>query len=220
MSLFGKGVIFDLDGVLVDTDVCHFHSWKQIAEELGIPFSEEDNHHMRGVSRKESLMLMTHGKIELDNERIQEILLKKNDVYKRMIEEKGEKLIVRGAPEFVLALRRLGCATALSSCSKNVSKIMEVSGLDAKLFDAVVDGDMIAKCKPDPEIFLKAAELMGAPPARCVVFEDAQSGVEAAKRAGMKAFGVGPAPLEGCVATRKRISEYSVVDVESVLANA
>jgi len=211
-----KGIIFDLDGVLVDTDICHYLSWKNIADSLGIPFDEDINHLIRGVSRRESLMIINNGRLKFSEDEIEKIMEDKNSVYIEMIKRRGKSLLIPGALEFVTKLKNMSYKLAVSSCSRNVNTILEVSGLGQKWFDAVVDGNMIAKSKPDPEIFLMAAEQMGVVPASCVVFEDAPAGIEAAMKAGMVAFGVGPATLKHCHLKKDSIAEFTVEDIKSV----
>ncbi|MGE5594089.1 MAG: beta-phosphoglucomutase [Betaproteobacteria bacterium] len=183
--------IFDLDGVVVDTAKYHYLAWKRLANELGFDFSPEDNERLKGVSRMRSLeILLEIGGLALDEEKKVELAEKKNQWYVEYISKLSPSEILPGASEFICGLRRLGIKTALASASKNAPIILKGLGIEA-LFDAVVDGNTASKAKPDPEVFLLAAARLGADPRRCAVFEDAEAGVVAARRAGMFAVGVG-----------------------------
>jgi len=186
-----KACIFDLDGVIVDTAKYHYLAWKKLADELGINFTQKDNERLKGVSRKQSLeIILELGNLKL-NEKEKEVLAeKKNKWYIEYISRMGKSEIFPGVETFIDILRENNIKTAIASASKNTCTILERLGLEGK-FDVIIDGTMITKAKPDPEIFLKAAKYLKVNPTECVVFEDAVAGVEAAKRAGMKVIGVG-----------------------------
>lgn len=187
-----QGCIFDLDGVIVDTAKYHYLAWKRLAKELGFEFTEKDNERLKGVSRMESLeILLSVGGIKIDSyEEKVKLAEKKNNWYVEYINKMTEDEILPGVKEFLNLLTQNGIKIAIGSASKNTMTILNRIGL-IKFFDAVVDGTKITKAKPDPEVFLKAAEELGLNASECCVFEDALAGIEAAKRAGMKVVGVG-----------------------------
>ncbi|MFN4223935.1 MAG: beta-phosphoglucomutase [Fervidobacterium nodosum] len=187
-----KACIFDLDGVIVDTAKYHYLAWKRLAHELGFEFTEKDNEQLKGVSRMHSLeILLSVGNIKIDDEKKKEELAeKKNNWYVEYISRMTEEEILPGVKEFLNLLRDNGIKIAIGSASKNTLTILERIGLK-DFFDVVIDGTKISKAKPDPEVFLKAAQELNIPPEECCVFEDAIAGIEAAKRAGMKVIGVG-----------------------------
>ncbi|HCI29591.1 MAG TPA: beta-phosphoglucomutase [Fervidobacterium sp.] len=187
-----KACIFDLDGVIVDTAKYHYLAWKRLANELGFEFTEKDNERLKGVSRMESLdILLSIGGIRInDNKEKERLAAKKNDWYVEYVSQMTESEILPGVQDFLKLLKENGIKTAIGSVSKNTMLILERIKLVAH-FDVIVDGHKITKAKPDPEVFLKAAEELNVEPPLCCVFEDAIAGVRAAKRAGMKVVGVG-----------------------------
>lgn len=192
-----RACIFDLDGVIVDTARFHFLAWKRLAQELGIAFNEEDNERLKGVSRMQSLhILLELGNVKLSKERMASLADRKNDWFVEYVEAMKPADIFPGVPELITALRKGGYKIGLASSSKNAPRVVELLGI-AKNFDAIVDGSMIIDTKPDPEIFLLTAQQLNVEPAACVVFEDAEAGVEAARRAGMRCVGVGSAQQLG-----------------------
>ncbi|RYE28751.1 MAG: beta-phosphoglucomutase [Sphingobacteriaceae bacterium] len=186
-----KACLFDLDGVIVDTAVYHFKSWKRLADELNINFTEHDNERLKGVSRMRSLdIILEIGNVEKTDAEKEELAARKNEWYTEMIYKMKPEEVLPGAREFLETLRKAGIKTALGSASKNSGIILEKTNLTL-LFDAIVDGNHVAKAKPDPEVFLKGAEAVQAKPADCVVFEDAIAGIEAGLAGGMKVVGIG-----------------------------
>ncbi len=187
-----KACIFDLDGVIVDTAKYHYLAWKRLAKELGFEFTEKDNEQLKGVSRMESLeILLRVGNIKIDDPKIKEQLAdKKNGWYVEYINQMTKDEILPGVLDFLKLLKENGIKIAIGSASKNTMTILRRIELD-DYFDVVIDGTKITKAKPDPEVFLKAAEELNIAPEGCCVFEDAVAGIEAAKRAGMKCIGVG-----------------------------
>ncbi len=185
-------VIFDLDGVLVTTDRYHYEAWKDIADASGLPFDETVNHLLRGVSRAESLRrIYAAAAVPLPDDSVfQDQLRRKNDRYVALIEQMGTDDILPGAVPLLQALRAAGIRTAVASASRNAPLVLERTGLHPWL-DAVADGSMVQASKPDPEVFLLAAELLACAPGHCVGVEDAAAGVEAIHQAGMVAVGVG-----------------------------
>ncbi|MCQ2448892.1 MAG: beta-phosphoglucomutase [Clostridia bacterium] len=179
-----KGAIFDLDGVIVDTAVYHYAAWKELAAALGFEFTEADNERLKGVSRMRSLeILLSVGNITASQEQKEVWAAEKNSRYLKLLENLNENSLLPGTKPFLQKLRADGVKIALGSASKNAPLILDNLGI-TDLFDAIVDGNAVSKAKPDPEVFLKGAELLNLDPADCVVFEDAQAGIEAARAAG------------------------------------
>jgi beta-phosphoglucomutase len=186
-----EACIFDLDGVLVDTAKYHFLAWKRLSEELHIEFTEKDNEKLKGVSRMDSLdIILGLGDKELSMNERMILAEKKNNWYRSYILKMDESEILPGVIELLNILKEKGMKIGLGSASKNAPAILNATGLN-KYFDIVIDGNSVEKAKPDPEVFLKGAAALGVENNRCVVFEDAIAGIEAAKRAGMLAIGVG-----------------------------
>jgi beta-phosphoglucomutase len=189
--------IFDLDGVVVDTAKYHYIAWKSIANELGFDFTEEDNERLKGVSRMTSLdILLSIGGVELDQETKLKLADKKNKNYLEYILRMTPDEILPGVKEFITELRSNGVKIALGSASKNAMTILNQLEL-TDYFDVVVDGTHVSNAKPDPEVFLKGAELLKVAPSECVVFEDAEAGVEAAINGKMKCVGIGSPDVLG-----------------------
>ena len=189
-----KAFIFDLDGVLIHTDRFHYLAWKAIADKLKIPFDEAINNRLRGVSRMESLeiILEAYQGVPLTDTQKLALAEEKNDLYRQMLQTMSPKEVSDDVFTTLQALKDRGYLLAVGSSSKNAKFILEKTGLD-KFFDTVSDGTNITRSKPDPEVFLKAAEFLGISPANCIVVEDAASGIDAAKAAGMRAVGIGDA---------------------------
>ncbi|MBN2598258.1 beta-phosphoglucomutase [Labilibaculum sp.] len=189
--------IFDLDGVVVDTAKYHYIAWKSIANELGFDFTEEDNERLKGVSRMTSLdILLSIGGVELDQETKLKLADKKNKNYLEYILRMTPDEILPGVKEFMNELKSNGVKIALGSASKNAMTILNQLEL-TNYFDVVVDGTHVSNAKPDPEVFLKGAELLNVVPSECVVFEDAEAGVEAAINGQMKCVGIGSPEVLG-----------------------
>lgn len=189
-----KAVIFDLDGVLVTTDVLHFKAWKELAEELGIMnFTKADNARQRGVSRMASLevVLEKSDKVYSDEEKL-EFAEKKNTNYVKSLDTLSEADVLPGVNKFLEFLTDKGIKTAVGSASKNAPLILEKTKLLDR-FDAISSGLDTTKSKPDPEVFLLAAKKVGIEPCDCLVVEDSDAGIEAAKAGGMLALAVGEA---------------------------
>lgn len=185
------GFIFDLDGVIVDTAKYHYLAWKNLADELGIAFTEEENEKFKGVSRKRCLeLLLEMGNISVSKEQFDTWLEEKNEDYLKYISKMDENEILPDVTKVLNYLKDKGIPMALGSASKNAVSILEKVDL-MPYFDAIVDGTQVTKAKPDPEVFLIAAKRIGAEPENCVVFEDALAGIEAANIAGMESIGIG-----------------------------
>lgn len=189
-----KAVIFDLDGVLVTTDELHFEAWKALADKLGInDFTKADNVRQRGVSRMASLEVVLEKTDRTFSEEEKLALAEeKNEIYVRSLSALSETDVLSGANEFIDYLKSKGIKTAVGSASKNTPLILEKTKLAGK-FDAVSCGLDTTKSKPDPEVFLIAAKKLGVAPCDCVVVEDSDAGIEAAKTGGMYAIAVGAA---------------------------
>ena len=189
--MWTRACIFDLDGVIVDTAKYHFLAWKRLTDEFGITFTEKDNERLKGVSRMASLdIILEIGGKKLDMSEKMELADMKNKWYVDRINRMTPEEILPGTLEFINELKRNDVKIALGSASRNTPMILERVGIK-NVFDAVADGNSVHKAKPDPEVFLKAAELLGIETARCVVFEDALAGVEASLNAGMICIGIG-----------------------------
>ncbi|MDE6054428.1 MAG: beta-phosphoglucomutase [Lachnospiraceae bacterium] len=188
-----KGVIFDLDGVLVSTDELHYKAWKKLAEELGITdFTKEDDEKQRGVSRMESLeVVLGKGTVAYTQEEKEALAEQKNTYYKEFLQELTQDAVLPGVFENLKFLRERGILIGVGSVSKNTPMILEKTGLKTYI-DKVSCGLDITKSKPDPEVFLVAAQKLGLSNEECLVVEDSAAGIVAAKAAGMKSLGVGP----------------------------
>ncbi len=186
-----KGCIFDLDGVICDTAKYHYLAWKNLAEKLGISFTEQDNERLKGVSRMESLeILLSLGSHLYTDEEKQFFAKQKNEQYIEYINQITRNKLLPGVENLLTNLRENGIKIALGSVSKNAATIIDRLKI-RQLFHAIIDGNNVTHAKPDPEVFLLGAEALGVSPTNCVVFEDAVSGVQAAHRASMKCIGIG-----------------------------
>ena len=196
MILHGiRAVIFDLDGVIVSTDGCHYEAWKQMADQEGIPFTREDNERLRGVSRMDSLeMILEKAERTYSKAEKAKLAALKNAYYKRLIGRLTPDSMLPGALSTLNRLRAGGIRIAVGSSSKNTPVILDRIGL-SDFFDAVADGNEITHSKPDPEVFLLAAKKLCVPPEYCLVVEDANAGVEAALAGGMRVLGIGSASI-------------------------
>jgi beta-phosphoglucomutase len=213
-----KACIFDLDGVLVDTARYHYLAWKRLAlDEFGFLLSVEDNERLKGVSRMQSLdiILSLAGRTlsDLDKERV---ATKKNGWFTEAIHKMDPNEIFPGVKSLLQRLRGDKMKIALASSSKNAKTIINILGIENS-FDVVVDGNMIVNTKPDPEIFLMAARKLNVSPEACLVFEDAEAGVEAAQRAGMKCIGIGsPDQLSKANLVIDAVSQFDFTQLKSI----
>lgn len=208
--------IFDLDGVIVDTAHYHFLAWRRLGQELGIDLTEADNEKLKGVSRMQSLQIILDiGRIDISNERKEALATRKNEWFVEYVEAMKPDEIFPGVKQLLTALRKKGIKVALASSSKNAPRVVELLHIQ-NLFDVIVDGSMIIDTKPDPEIFLLTAQKLGVPAKECVVFEDAEAGVEAAVRAGMKCVGVGSENLQKADRVVKKTSDFKLEDLNSI----
>ncbi|MBW4477442.1 MAG: beta-phosphoglucomutase [Tolypothrix brevis GSE-NOS-MK-07-07A] len=191
-----RGFIFDLDGVLTDTAEFHYLAWQKLADEEGLPFNREANEALRGVSRRESLLLIIGNHKKYLEAEIHQMMERKNRYYVESIENISPADLLPGTVPFLDELRQAGIKIALGSASKNARPVIERLGIASKI-DAIADGYSVEKPKPAPDLFLFAAQQLGLKPAQCVVVEDAGAGVEAALAASMWAIGLGPVERVG-----------------------
>ena len=183
--------LFDLDGVVVDTAKYHYLAWKKLADELGIDFTENHNEKLKGISRMASLdILLNLSNVVLDSSSKEVLAAKKNTWYLEYISKLTPKDILPGVEKFLNTLKNNGIKIGLGSASKNAMTILENLDLLNK-FDVIIDGTKVSRAKPNPEVFLKGALALEVDPNYCVVFEDAEAGVEAAINAGMYSIGIG-----------------------------
>lgn len=188
-----QGVIFDLDGVVCYTDHYHYLAWKALADRLCLPFDEQVNNRLRGVSRMDSLeIVLSMGPTPYRD--AEKILMaeQKNEAYRASLLAMGPEDLAEGAVETLSLLHELGLRLAIGSSSKNTPLILERTGI-CGWFDAVADGNHISHSKPHPEVFLLAARKLGLKPEQCIVVEDAHAGIQAAKAGGFLAVGIGDA---------------------------
>lgn len=194
-----QGMIFDLDGVLVDTARFHFLAWRRLAREwFDMDFTERDNEQFKGVNRVACMKILCEmAGVNLSEARFEEGMAKKNGWYVEMVGTMTPADVLPGARAYVERVRAKGVKTAIGSASKNCPLVLERTGI-RNLFDAVSDGTLVTRAKPDPEVFTVAARMLGVDAARCVVFEDAQAGLDAARAGGMRCCAIGkPEDLTG-----------------------
>ena len=188
-----KGVIFDLDGVLCFTDDYHYQAWKSLADDLNIYFDREINNRLRGVSRMASLdiVLEKSNKSYTKEEKIA-LATKKNDIYVKLLDNITENDCSNEVRNTLLELKRRGIKIAIGSSSKNTPKILNRLGIYS-YFDAISDGNNITHSKPNPEVFLKAAQFINENPQDCLIVEDAIAGIDAGINGGFKTAAIGDA---------------------------
>ena len=195
-----RGFIFDLDGVLTDTAEYHYRGWRRLADDEGIPFTRQDNESLRGIPRRESLMLILKGRT-YPEEKILEMMDRKNNYYLEFIREVSPKDVLPGARELLEEIHHAGLMSALGSASKNAPDVIRRLGI-ANLLNAVSDGSSVERQKPAPDLFLHAARQLNLKPEECVVLEDAAAGIEAGRAGGFHTVGLGP---------RERVGEADVL---------
>jgi beta-phosphoglucomutase len=208
-----KACIFDLDGVIVDTARHHFAAWKELSDELVVPFTENDNDRLKGVSRVDSLeYILQKGNLILDSATKLRLMERKNALYLKLAKETSSNDILPGILPLMDEMEASNVQIGLGSSSKNARMILDKLNLSSR-FDTIVDGNNITLSKPDPEVFLKAAYGMNVKPEECLVFEDAQSGVEAALSGGFVVVGVG----EGLEAAHAAYKSLKGLTLEVIL---
>lgn len=210
-----KALLFDLDGVIVSTEKNHFEAWQQTANKLGISFTEHDNEALKGVNRVDSLRkILSLGDIAISEQEFEVLLTYKNEVYLASISSLSFSDVLPGVMDLLKCAKAKGIKVGLGSSSKNALMILERLGIKS-WFDVLIDGNGVTKPKPDPEVFLNGAKSLGLLPSECLVFEDALSGVKAAKDGGFIAIGVGNPMLKGIAdvylneLTEFRLDEYA-----------
>lgn len=211
-----KACLFDMDGVIVDTAKYHFHAWARLAESLGVPFTEEQNEQLKGVSRVDSLeKILAWGNLQLNNAKKLELMELKNKWYLDFVATVTPQEMLPGTLDLLKSLREHGIKIGLGSSSKNSILILEKLGIMA-FFDTIVDGNKITLSKPNPEVFLRGAQELGFKPSEIIVFEDALSGVEAAKTGGFYCIGIGSA--EVLTKADRVVANLGEVHVDDLLA--
>lgn len=213
------GAIFDLDGVIVSTDRYHRQAWRQLAGELGIPFTEEQARATRGVDRMASLEIVLGTRSgDFTDAQKTEFAERKNTYYKELVGGISPADALPGTNTLLPALRARGVPLAIGSASKNAMPVLERLGI-ASMFDAIVTGHDFVHGKPAPDVFLVAAERLGLKPDRCVVFEDAAAGIQAAHAGGMKAVGIGdPDIVKGCDRFAKTLADITPEEIAALVA--
>ena len=188
-----KGIVFDLDGVITSTDEYHYQAWQALADRLHIPFDRERNNLFRGVSRMDCLNILLEKSDKSYTEAEKQALAEeKNTMYRGLLSRMSPNDLSQEVSDTLLLLRQNGVRMAIGSVSKNTPYILDRIGL-GDFFDAVSDGNCITRSKPDPEVFLKAAEMLGLSPKDCLVVEDAHAGIQAAVNGGFDSAAMGDA---------------------------
>lgn len=191
-----EAVIFDLDGVICHTDKYHYMAWKALADSLGIPFNEEINNRLRGVSRMESLdIILENSARKYTNEEKQALADEKNEAYQKLLNNMTPEELTTDTIDTLNELKSMGIRLAIGSSSKNAMLILSQLGIP-DIFDEIVDGTQISNSKPNPEVFLLAAKKLGVKPRQVLVVEDALSGIQAAIAGGFDTAGIGIAAKE------------------------
>ncbi len=187
--------IFDLDGVLVDTAEYHYQAWKRLADEEGLPFDRKANEALRGISRRESLLLILNGR-KLPDDKISELMERKNRYYLELVESLTPSDLLPGALDLLQEVCAAGLKSAIGSASKNTCQVVERLGIEPQL-DAISDGYSVVNPKPAPDLFIHAAGQLHLTPPECVVVEDAKAGIQAARAGGFHSIGLGPVQRVG-----------------------
>ena len=216
-----RACIFDLDGVIVDTAHYHFLAWKRLANELGYNLTLEENERLKGVSRMQSLeIILELAGISLNESHKHMLANKKNGWFVDYVERMLPEEIYPGVKQLIQVLKSKGIKVGLASSSKNAQTVIRLLQIQDE-FDAVVDGSMINHTKPHPEIFLKTAAKLGVAPSECLVFEDAEAGVEAAMAAGMKCVGIGsPVLLSKADKVFSKTSDFNLSTLHELQASS
>lgn len=204
-----EGIIFDLDGVLVSTDEYHYKAWKKIADDNGWIFNQKINERLRGVSRMDSLeIILKENNVSLSEEEKERLASQKNEIYRELLKNLNPDSVDKDIVPMLKDLHENGLKLAVGSSSKNTKFILERIGL-TPYFDAVADGNVITHSKPNPEVFLKAAEMISLKPAVCAIVEDAEAGIDAGKNGGFLTFGI-----QG--ASKYRRTDVPVTDISDL----
>ncbi|MFW6389967.1 MAG: beta-phosphoglucomutase [Halanaerobiales bacterium] len=215
MSKDIQAFIFDLDGVITDTAEFHYLSWKRLADEEGVEFARKENEKLRGVSRRRSLEILLKQK-EVNEEELQEMMERKNNYYQEYIKTISPEDLLPGIEKILEYLQQEGYKLAVASASKNAKEVIRNLEIE-DIFEHISDGYSVENTKPAPDLFLHTAEKLGVDNSKCVVVEDAESGIEAALKAGMTAVGIGPKERVG--KAHFRYDKVRDIDLEEILAN-
>lgn len=211
-----RALIFDLDGVITDTAEYHYLAWKHLADDEGIPFTREDNEALRGVSRRGSLDRMLKGRA-IDEETAQTWMTRKNDYYRSYLETITPTDLLPGVPQMLDEAKRLGLLISIGSASKNAKFVLDKLGLGAA-FDAIGDGYSVVNTKPAPDLFIWVAGRLNVYPPQAIVFEDAEAGIDAARRGGFLTVGIGPATTDCAHIHYDDVASIVLADVLNRLA--
>lgn len=212
-----KGFVFDLDGVITDTAKFHYIAWKELAEGIGITFDEIFNETLKGISRMDSLdRILAHGNQENNFTSIQKEVLaeKKNDNYVNSLADLSKKDLLPGVYDFLVKAKERQIPCSIASASKNAPMILEKLGV-LTFFEHIVDPNSLKNGKPDPEIFIKAAESIHIAPEEAIGFEDAQAGIEGIKKAGMYAVGI--SATETLVGADIQVASMTELDIDMLI---
>ncbi len=206
--------LFDLDGVITSTDAFHFEAWSKMAEKIGINLESEFEHKLKGISRSDSLKLILdeHGINDVDEEKFNELMKFKNDYYIELLSDLDESDRFENIEELLRVIKDKGYKSVLVSASKNAPIILEKVGL-IKYFENIVNVDNVTNSKPDPEIFIKGMELVGANPQECVVIEDSQSGIDAANSAKIDSIAYAPSDDKLELYTMKVRNHKDIIEI-------
>jgi len=214
-----QAVIFDLDGVITNTSEYHYQAWQRLADDEGLPFDRQMNEQLRGVARRASLEFILAGQSATE-EQIAEMMARKNRYYVEMLGQITPADLLSGAVDLLQELRAAGVKTAIGSASKNAGTVLAALGI-SDLIDAVADGYSVENPKPAPDLFLKAAEMLGVTPGACAVVEDAAAGIDAALAAGMWTIGLGPPERVGHAHARfESLAGMTLTGIMAALADA
>jgi len=205
------GFIFDLDGVITETSELHYQSWKQLADEEGLPFTREDNEQLRGVSRRISLMRLLKGR-EFPEDKLQDMMFRKNEYYKILMHNITADNCLPGVREFLNDASARGLKLGIGSASRNARAVLEKLDL-LDMFPVIGDGYSVVNSKPAPDLFVWVAGGLGIPVAQAVVFEDAEAGIDAAKAAGCPSVGIGTANVDHADMVVAGLHELTVAQV-------
>ncbi|MBR4462947.1 MAG: beta-phosphoglucomutase [Erysipelotrichaceae bacterium] len=206
-----RAFIFDLDGVILSTDEFHFRAWSEIAKEENLTFNRDINNKLRGISRAQSLqIILDYNEKHYDDEEKSRLIEKKNEIYKQLLAGLNQDSITPAVIKTIEEIKKAGYKIAIGSSSKNATDILKRCKIH-DLFDAVSDGNNISRSKPDPEVFLKATEMMSVLPTETYVVEDACSGIDAANAGGFVSIGINDA-------SEYHKADYSVSRFEDLLS--
>lgn len=212
-----RACIFDLDGVIVDTAIYHYKAWRRLANSLGFDFTEAQNEELKGISRVESLkIILNWGSLHKTTGEMEALATQKNNWYVELIKNMTPAEILLGAKEFLDEVQANHYRIALGSASKNSGTILNQIGL-SNYFEVIIDGNKVTTSKPDPTVFLAAANALNVKPEECVVFEDAVAGVKAAKAGRMKVVGIGSAEvLKGADLVVNGLNEMTIEKLKAL----